>query len=188
MSAAATEDRILDVAQRLMQTLGYPAFSYNDIANELGVTKPAIHYHFGSKVDLGLAVTRRYRASFGIALADIDRSEPNPAKRLDRYADLFAQSLASGRVCLCGLLAADDRNVPDPIRDEVGAFFDDQTAWLHHTLKSLGLKSAVATRRAEALLAGLEGALIIAHSRRSQASFGTAAKELIRAATTFVGD
>jgi TetR/AcrR family transcriptional regulator, transcriptional repressor for nem operon len=188
MSAAATEDRILDVAQRLMQTLGYPAFSYNDIANELGVTKPAIHYHFGSKVDLGLAVTRRYRASFGSALADIDRNEPNPAKRLDRYADLFTQSLASGRVCLCGLLAADDRNVPDPIRDEVGAFFDDQTAWLHHTLKSVGLKSAVATRRAEALLAGFEGALIIASSRRKPASFGTAAKELIRAAIATVGD
>jgi hypothetical protein len=78
--------------------------------------------------------------------------------------------------------------VPDPIRAEVGAFFDDQTAWLHRNLKSLGLKSAVATRRAEALLAGLEGALIIASSRRKSASFGTAAKELIRSATAPAGD
>jgi hypothetical protein len=86
------------------------------------------------------------------------------------------------------LPAAEDRNVPDPIRDEVAAFFDDQTAWLHHTLKTLGLKSAVAMRRAEALLAGMEGALIIAHSRRNQASFGTAAKEVIRSATAPVSD
>jgi Bacterial regulatory proteins, tetR family len=28
-------------------------------ATELGATKPAIHNHFGSKTDLGLAVTRR---------------------------------------------------------------------------------------------------------------------------------
>jgi TetR/AcrR family transcriptional regulator, transcriptional repressor for nem operon len=188
VSTTTTEDRIVDVAQRLMQTLGYPAFSYNDIAVELGVTKPAIHYHFASKTDLGLTVTRRYRAAFGSALADIDRSEPNAAKRLERYADLFSESLASGRVCLCGLLAADDRNVPDPIRDEVAAFFDDQTTWLQHTLKVLGLKSAVAARRAEALLAGLEGALIIASSRRKPATFGNTAKELVRAATAFVGN
>jgi TetR/AcrR family transcriptional regulator, transcriptional repressor for nem operon len=135
---------------------------------------------------LGLAVARRYRASFGRALADIDRNEPSPAKRLDRYADLFAESLSNGRICLCGLLAADGRNVPDPIRTEVGAFFEEQTAWLQHTLRTLGLKPAVAVRRAEALLAGLEGALIIASSRRMNASFGSTAKELVRAATARV--
>jgi TetR/AcrR family transcriptional regulator, transcriptional repressor for nem operon len=181
----ATQERILDVAQRLMQTLGYPAFSYNDIATELGVTKPAIHYHFGSKTDLGLAVTRRYRAAFTNSLIEID-TEPSPARRLDRYAGLFAASLASGRVCLCGLLAADDRNVPDPIRTEVGAFFDDQIDWLQRTLKEFGLTAAVAARRAEALLAGLEGALIIANSRRDSSTFVTASKELVRAATVKV--
>jgi TetR/AcrR family transcriptional regulator, transcriptional repressor for nem operon len=183
MAGEATEERILDVAQGLMQTLGYPAFSYNDIATDLGVTKPAIHYHFASKADLGLAVTRRYRNAFGIALTEIDRTEPNAAKRLDRYAGLFAASLARGRVCLCGLLAADDRNVPDPIRNEVAAFFDDQTTWLQRTLKSVGLTTPVATRRAEALLAGLEGALMIAASRRDPTRFTVTSAELIRAAT-----
>jgi TetR/AcrR family transcriptional regulator, transcriptional repressor for nem operon len=183
MAGDTAEERILDVTQSLMQTLGYPAFSYNDVATELGVTKPAIHYHFASKADLGLAVTRRYRASFANALADIDRTEPLATKRLDRYVGLFAASLASGRVCLCGLLAADDRNVPDPIRTEVAAFFDDQTAWLQRTLKSVGLTSAVASRRAEALLAGLEGALIIATSRRNHSTFTIASRELVLAGT-----
>ncbi len=182
MSSDATTERILDVAQEFMQTLGYPAFSYNDIAIKLGITKPAIHYHFASKVDLGLAVSSRYRASFGSALAEIDRAVPNPSKRLDRYAALFATSLANGRVCLCGLLAADDRNVPDPIRADVAGFFDDQVAWLQRTLRAAGLSAAVAARRAPALLAGLEGALIIAFAKRDSNTFATASKELVQAA------
>jgi TetR/AcrR family transcriptional regulator, transcriptional repressor for nem operon len=182
MVSDTTEERILDVAQDLMQTLGYPAFSYNDVAIVLGVTKPAIHYHFGSKADLGVAVTRRYRATFAVALSEIDHIEPKAAKRLERYAGLFAASLASGRVCLCGLLAADDRNVPDLIRTEVAAFFDEQRTWLQRTLKSVGHSSAVAMRRAEALLSGLEGALIIAASGRDQSMFSIASTELVRAA------
>jgi TetR/AcrR family transcriptional regulator, transcriptional repressor for nem operon len=183
MPADATEERILDVAQGLMQTLGFPAFSYNDVATKLGVTKPAVHYHFGSKVDLGLAVTRRYRSVFSAALAEIDRSEPSAMKRIDRYVDLFAASLASGRVCLCGLLAADDRNIPDDIRTEVAGFFDDQQAWLQRTLKSTGLSVVIAARRAEALLAGLEGGLIIAVARRDDTIFARTSTELVRAAT-----
>jgi TetR/AcrR family transcriptional regulator, transcriptional repressor for nem operon len=184
MTGDETEERILDVAQGLMQTLGYPAFSYNDVATELGVTKPAIHYHFASKADLGLAVTRRYRTAFGDALASIDRVEPRASKRLDLYVGLFAASLANGRVCLCGLLAADDRNIPDPIRMEVAAFFDDQTSWLQRTLKGVGQTPAVAARRATALLAGLEGALMIAMSRRDHSTFAVASAELLRSALT----
>lgn len=183
MKDGAAEDRILDAAQGLMQTFGYPAFSYNDIAKELGVTKPAIHYHFPSKGDLGLAVTRRYRSAFGGALSQIDRTEQKASKRLDRYVGLFAATLSNGRVCLCGLLAADDRNIPDAIRGEVGAFFDDQSAWLERTLRGFDLSPSVAARRADALLAGLEGALIIASARRSETTFAIASKELVRAAT-----
>jgi TetR/AcrR family transcriptional regulator, transcriptional repressor for nem operon len=182
MSVDATEERILDVAQGLMQTLGYPAFSYNDVATKLGLTKPAVHYHFGSKADLGLAVTRRYRAVFTNSLAEIDRTETNALRRLDRYVSLFAASLEAGRVCLCGLLAADDRNIPDAIRTEVAAFFDDQQTWLQRTLKSIGLTAATASRRAEALLAGLEGALIIAAARRDDSIFTRSSTELVRAA------
>jgi TetR/AcrR family transcriptional regulator, transcriptional repressor for nem operon len=160
-----------------------PSTGQHGIATEFGVTKPAIHYRFGSKTDLGLAVTRRYRNAFGVSLAEIDRTEPNATKRLDRYVGLFASSLASGRICLCGLLAADDRNVPDPIRAEVAAFFDDQTTWLQRTLKSLGFTAVVATRRAEALLAGLECALIISALRRNPSTFLVASAELVRAAT-----
>ena len=55
---AATTDtpqRILDVAERLVQTRGFNGFSYADIADALKVTKASLHYHFRGKADLGAA-------------------------------------------------------------------------------------------------------------------------------------
>jgi len=45
--------RILDVAERLVQTRGFNGFSYADIAEALDVTKASLHYHFPAKSDLG---------------------------------------------------------------------------------------------------------------------------------------
>ena len=48
-----TPERILDVAERLVQLRGFNDFSYADIARELGITTASLHYHFPSKAELG---------------------------------------------------------------------------------------------------------------------------------------
>ena len=48
--------QILVVAARLFVAGGYNGFSMRQIAEELGVTKPALYYHFKDKDDLILAV------------------------------------------------------------------------------------------------------------------------------------
>ncbi len=55
-----TATRILDVAERLVQTRGFNGFSYADIAAELHITKASLHYHFASKAELGEALILRY--------------------------------------------------------------------------------------------------------------------------------
>ncbi len=67
-----TADRILDLAERLVQTRGFNGFSYADIASELGVTKASLHYHFPTKAELGRRLISRYGEEFARALADID--------------------------------------------------------------------------------------------------------------------
>src|SRR6185369_16920377 len=53
---STTAAQILDAAETLIQTRSYSAFSYQDIADELGIRKASIHYHFATKADLGVAV------------------------------------------------------------------------------------------------------------------------------------
>ena len=67
-----TDTQILDVAERLVQTRGYNAFSYADIANELELTKAALHYHFAGKAQLGEALIHRYADRFRTALDALD--------------------------------------------------------------------------------------------------------------------
>ena len=67
--ASDTRTEILDAAERLVQQRGFNAFSYADIARELGVTKASLHYHFAGKAELGRALIERYTERFGEALA-----------------------------------------------------------------------------------------------------------------------
>ena len=50
-----TREKILDVAYRSFADKGYNRTSMGSIAEELGITRPALYYHFASKEDLLLA-------------------------------------------------------------------------------------------------------------------------------------
>src|SRR6202451_1431817 len=98
---------ILDVAERLAQTLCYNGFSYADIAAQLGVTKASLHYHFPTKAELGRALIERYRTVFGAALEAIDQLSADAGERLRRYVNIYLGVLRNDRMCLCGMLAAE---------------------------------------------------------------------------------
>src|SRR5580693_4979353 len=52
VQAERTRQQILDTAQRLFAELGYDATSLQMIANDLGLTKAAVYYHFRAKSDI----------------------------------------------------------------------------------------------------------------------------------------
>src|ERR1700733_430892 len=119
---AGTAARILDVAERLVQVRGFNGFSYADVSAEVGITKAALHYHFAGKADLGLALITRYASRFTELLAGIDTSGASPQGRLAAYANLYAQVLRQGRMCLCGMLAAEYQTLPQPMQEAVTGF------------------------------------------------------------------
>lgn len=131
MTTTDTATRILDAAERLVQTRGFNGFSYADVAAAVGIRPASIHYHFPAKGDLGRALVVRYRAAFRDRLAEIDGGVPDPRRKLDWYAWLYRDLLLDeGQICLCGMLAAEVNNLPSAVRAEVGGFFADQEAWL----------------------------------------------------------
>src|SRR5215813_9458071 len=146
MDMADTAERILDTAQALAQVRGYNGFSYADISAELAITKPSIHYHFPSKAQLAEALIARYQRRFAAARQD---------------AELFTDG---GRMCLCGVFAADAASLPPEVRRATAAFFDDQQRWVAVAFAEAGLPAARARGAAQAFLAALEGALLLARA------------------------
>jgi len=56
--AERTRQQILETAQRLFADQGYDATSLQMIADELGLTKAAVYYHFRAKVDIRHEIMR----------------------------------------------------------------------------------------------------------------------------------
>ncbi len=179
-----TAGQILDVAERLVQERGFNGFSYADVAEELGISKAALHYHFPGKAELGEALVERYALRFSDALVALDARDVEPLERLRAYAQLYAEVFQDERMCLCGMLAADYATLPSPMQERVVRFFDDNEAWLAHVLRdgrasgTLRFQGSPRTL-ARTLLAGLEGAMLVSRPYADLKRFRMAAAMLI---------
>jgi len=178
--------RILDVAERLVQTRGFNGFSYADIAEVLDVTKASLHYHFPSKADLGKRLIERYEQAFLAVLKGIDATGAAPREKLKRYARIYADVLRDNRMCLCGMLASDYATLPKAMKEEVRHFFDENEQWLVAVLEQ-GRKSGALEFKgspldlARVIVGSLEGAMMLARSYGEPARFDSAAERLIAA-------
>ncbi len=184
--SAGTSQRILDVAERLVQTRGFNGFSYADIAEALEVTKASLHYHFPTKGDLGKRLIERYEEGFLAALKGIDSAGAGARDKLKRYIRIYADVLRDNRMCLCGMLASDYATLPKPMKEEVKHFFDENEQWLAAVLDAgrkagkLEFKGS-ALELARAMVGSLEGAMMLARSYGEVSRFDTAAERLIAA-------
>jgi TetR/AcrR family transcriptional repressor of nem operon len=181
-----TSSRILDVAEHLVQTRGFNAFSYADIASALHITKAALHYHFPTKARLGASLIERYRVSFLAALDWIDGRCDGAVAKLRAYAGIYGDLLDSDRMCLCGMLAADYATLPKPMQEGVRRFFDANEAWLAGLLlrgrenQEFGFAGTPA-EMARFLIGALEGAMLLARSHEDPSRLRLAADLLLAA-------
>ena len=180
-----TASRILDVAERLVQLRGFNGFSYADVADELGISKASLHYHFAGKAELGEALIERYASRFTGSLDEIDaRPIVDARTKLAAYAKLYGDVLRRKRMCLCGMLAAEYQTLPKPMRSAVVSFFDDQEAWLVGVLEQGREEgtlrfSGSASEAAQVIVGGLEGAMLVTRPYGDPARFQIAADHLV---------
>lgn len=184
-AASETASQILDVAERLAQTRGFNGFSYADIAGELGVTKASLHYHFPGKADLGRALIERYTVGFAAALERIEHSGVPAYAQLQRYVAIYGDVLKAGRICLCGMLAAEYTTLPAPMQDAIRAFFDANERWLSRLLEAGRQDGSVrfdgtAAEAARAITSALEGAMLLARPYGGPSRFESAAERVLR--------
>lgn len=163
-----TAEKILDIAETLIETRGCSAFSYQDISDALSIRKASIHYHFESKSDLVIAVIDRYADRFGRALEDIARDESaSSMAMLDHYAAPYAAFAETpNRVCLCGALSGEILALPPELRTRVARFFNDHQTWLAKILKRGAARgefklSEPAAKTARLIFVALQGALLV---------------------------
>jgi TetR/AcrR family transcriptional repressor of nem operon len=179
-----TAERILDVAERLAQTRGFNGFSYADIAAELAIAKPSLHYHFASKAELGRALIGRYKVVFSEALRVIHEQSRGAVEKLKRYVALYDDVIRQDRLCLCGMFAAEYSTLPRPMQQALRGFFDTNQNWLAAVLDQGRIAGELCFRgtpqeRAELLVGALEGAMLVARSYNDDKRFRCTAAHLL---------
>lgn len=132
MSKRDTAEQILDVAQDFIQIRGFNAFSYQCIADKIGIRKASIHYHFPSKFDLGRAVIARYRQHLAGLMGQAELSpDADFWGVLSCYFEPYFEFARTGKkVCLCGALSGEFPALSKEMQDEVRGFFNEHQKWL----------------------------------------------------------
>jgi len=168
---AATRDQILNAASRLIHVQGYQFTTLDDVLRESGVGKGNFYYYFKSKEELGYAIIDRISRAFverGLDPAFSDTAA-DPIRQLhtffDRVLDSQRQRNCVGG-CAMGNLACELADVHEGFRQRLAGIFDVYRDYLADAIRR-GQQSgrlrpdADASRVAQFLVAGLEGAILL---------------------------
>lgn len=188
MKKTNVREQILTTAESLIQTQGYNAFSFRDIAEAVGIKTASIHYHFPTKAELGKAVIERHTENLHTQLTEVMK---NPSlsckKKLHLFLDgIFASTYAANnKMCLGGMLASDVLTLPESIQSEVRIFFNRLEKWLELLLIQGRTRgefnySGQAKAEAEFILSLLEGSLLLARLYKNEGKLMTARRQIER--------
>lgn len=150
---------ILDAAERRVRRGGFKAASFRDVAADVGIKSASVHYHFPQKTDLGQAVVERYADRVLAALGAADNPAESPETRLQRLIGVYENGLKQDdAVCLCAILGAAIKDLPDEVADTVRSFYRQLLGWTEQALEH-GPTSAIQASR---IISALQGAMILA--------------------------
>lgn len=114
-----TKEKILLVAEDLIQKIGVSAMSYQHISDEIGIKKASIHHHFPKKDILIQELLNQCSDIYSNHYNKIIFSDITAVQKLETIADMFSNTLKNGKVCLFGMLSADINIINDDTKIEL---------------------------------------------------------------------
>lgn len=177
-SGSDTKTQIIDIAEHLLLDKGFNAFSYKHISTRLGIKNAAIHYHFPSKEDLGVAVIQRTRRNFQAGAQELETQNLSPWQKLDWFFNIYLNNLQKREVCLGGSLGTDFNAIPGKMQVEIQTLVSELLTWLEKLLEDGRHQgdfsfSGNPAEKAVVVLASVQGALQIARVTSSKQFYAT---------------
>lgn len=153
---------------------GYEGASLSLIGKATGLGKGSLYHFFpGGKEEMVAAVLAEIDAWFEANVFAPLRGEDADGRAIDAMFDAVTEYFRSGRrVCLVGALALGDAR--DRFADAVGGYFTRWVEALGHALRRRGRDAAEARALAEAVVAGIQGAIVLARALDQPAVFARA--------------
>jgi len=160
IETSTTREEILSVARNLIQTRSYLGFSFQDVADRVGIRKPSLYHHFPTKEALGVEVLHAATDAFRKWAA---ATSPTAALKLSAYFELYRWGLRAGlAVCPAGALAPGWDCIEPKLRRAVRSLRDEQVQWLSGVFNADPRNRQRAGELAAFVFAACQGALLSA--------------------------
>ena len=130
------KDKLLEVAQRLVQEKGYQGFSFHDLSAEVGITTASIHYHFPKKEDLGAALIQKYSSCFQSIIDEIQEKHEAPRDQFEALLGVFDSTMGCKKICICGALSGEFHGLPESLQIELKTFIEASTQGIQQIIEA----------------------------------------------------
>ena len=172
MGRAATDkrDRLVTAAIERFHQQGYARTSLAEVAKTASVAPGNVFYYFKTKEDLARAVVDEWCRLLAGNLAALD-AEPDPWRRLEGFIEQAYTRREMYVVwgCPLGGLTRDLRQENDVFKRDVARIYGVQFAWLRAQFEFLGFHRTVSKNHSRFLLAGYQGAILLAFAQNDGA-------------------
>ena len=126
-----TKTTLLDSAERMMRQRGYDAVSFGDLADEIGIRKASIHYHFPKKADLAVDLIDRYSARLAKMRSELRVSSGTAGEALAGLIEIYRDALDQGQqLCLCVAFSAGRDSLDTRTLTLLEKFHEESLKWL----------------------------------------------------------
>lgn len=179
----STRDALIDAAIDAFRRNGAHGASIGSICAAAGVGKGVFAHHFpGGKRELQMAVIERNGEAFDAVLADLVETGAGPAGTIEACFEFYANALESDPGFACPIAAT----VVDLHDDEpaVVALADASFRRWESRLRELLEDHETADDLATSIVAGFEGAILLAVARRDPSVLSRTGRVLARLVAT----
>ena len=125
-----TKTQIMDLAEKAIIQGGYSAFSFRELAAQIGIKSASVHYHFPTKGDLTVSIMRRYKERFSNELPDVATTDASVTQLINGFIDGFkAKVVENQNMSLCTMLTTDTHQLPEDVKQELAEFYHIKLDW-----------------------------------------------------------
>jgi len=156
---------VIPLLGEIFREHGFAGTSLSEITRRTGLGKSSLYHFFPQgKQEMAEAVLDDVGTWFEVNVFKPLRAGNNPEICIDQMFKQVDRYFSSGkRICLVGVFALDDTR--ELFANRINAYFSSWIKALIVTLKHRGLSAKDARESAEDVVAGIQGALVLARSQ-----------------------
>jgi TetR/AcrR family transcriptional repressor of lmrAB and yxaGH operons len=165
-----TKQRMIEATAALLQSRGFHGTGLNQIVQEAGAPKGSLYFHFpGGKEELAAAAVQAAGQEWQTSVLAVLQSAPDLGTGARAVCQLLADSLeatAFDNGCPVATVALESAAHSDVLQQACAGVFHSWQDIIEEQLHGIGLPAERAARTATAVLAMVEGALLLAKTYR----------------------